>query len=167
MNLVARLEAPVTRRTSMALIASVVVLVGVFVWCIAALGSRSAEVSATEARDELAEQAPVAVAAVFTVHRATWQHDREAARAVLAEPLAATLRPALADGPPRGVERVEWAPETIAVVDVDGDIGSAMLTVRVTVTPTSGAATSTKKSVHADFVRGGDHWRLSGLDDLA
>jgi hypothetical protein len=166
-NVVDRLEAPITRRTWIAVLASVVVLVAVFVWCVVALGSRSAEVSAAESRDDLAAQAPAAVAAVFTVHRATWRNDRESASAVLAEPLATTLRPALADGPPRGVERVEWAPETAAVVDVDGDTGSALLTVRVTVTPAAGAATSTKKSVHADFVRVEGQWRLSGLDDLA
>jgi hypothetical protein len=165
-SLVERLEAPITRRTWISILASVVVLVAVFAWCIVALGSRSAEVSTGESRVDLAAQAPTAVAAVFTVDSATWRDDREAASAALAEPLATTLRPALADGPPRGVERVEWVPETTAVVDVDEDTGSALLTVRVTVTPTSGAATSTLKSVHADFVRVDDQWRLSGMDDI-
>ncbi|GED99863.1 hypothetical protein nbrc107696_03100 [Gordonia spumicola] len=167
MRIVERLEAPVDRRTRLAVAAVAVVVVIAFVWCVAALGSRSTAVADADARTDLADQAPVAVATVFTVHAATWRSDRAAARGHLAEPLATTLAPALASGAPDGVATVEWAPLTTAVVDVDGDTGSVLLTVRVTVTPASGTPSTARKAVHADFSRVAGQWRLSGLDDLS
>ncbi len=166
MSIVTRLEAPVGRRTWIAAAAAVVVLVVAFGWCVLAVASRSTETAAADARTSLAEQAPSVVASVFTVHGATWKQDRAQAREALAEPLATALRSALAVGPPAGVDSVVWAPSSTSVIDVDGDVGSALITVRVTVTPASGTRTVADRSVQADFTRVDGSWRLSGLDEL-
>ncbi|WP_132992098.1 hypothetical protein [Gordonia zhaorongruii] len=165
-RIVRRLEAPPTRRTAIALAAALAVLVVVLALCAVALGVRADAVGERERADELREQAPAAVAAVFTVHEKSWKQDRFRARDHLAAPLAGSLSAALAVGPPDEIASIVWEPLRTAVVDVDADAGVVLTTVRVSVTPKQGPAEVRTTSVQANLTRSGDRWLVNGLDEL-
>ncbi|MEZ5210209.1 hypothetical protein [Gordonia sp. (in: high G+C Gram-positive bacteria)] len=161
------LQAPLTARSWAAIAAAVAVLMAAAVCCAFALDARAPVAARAGTADQLQRQAGPIVAAVFSARAETWQADRARARTLVTGAFATSVTTGLSAGPPAGVKSVRWEPLQVGVVEARARAGTALVVARVVVTAGPGAESSSAvKSVSADFVRSGDRWLLSGLDEL-
>ncbi|EGD53588.1 hypothetical protein [Gordonia neofelifaecis] len=166
-RLVAYLEKPMTWRGILVrLVLAFAVFVAALVFCIRGLDDRTEQSDAAQARATLQEKAGSIVADVFSVDSRTWSSDRKTARSLVAPPLSIASGRALNGPPPDGTTAVSWVPQNVAVSWADADAGEALVIVQVTVTARSGHVESKVKSVQSSYVRSGDRWLLSGLEEL-
>ncbi len=166
-RLVTRLERPVTGRRAVLGFFAVLALLTVALAAFGvAVAQRGPAVERLAVSRELQDRAGPLVAEVFTAGAGTWQADRERARTLVTPAFAASAATGLAAAPPAGVRAVTWTPLSTGVVAAHDDAGTALVVVRVTVTPERGEPAAAVKSVSADLVRDGDRWLLSGLDEL-
>ncbi|WP_051198153.1 hypothetical protein [Gordonia shandongensis] len=166
-RVVAHLERPMGR---LGVAVRVVVAIGIVAaalsWCIVALGDRTAEIGDADARSSLHDRAGQIVTDVFSVDARSWEYDRRKAREKVAPPLSKSSSRALASPPPSGVGAISWVPEHVAVIWADDSAGEVLMVVRAAVTSRSGHVQTEMKSVQASFVRPGDRWLLSGVEEL-
>lgn len=148
------------------LLLAAAVFAAALAFCLTGIGSRDADSRTLDARAALQSKAGTVVADVFSVDARSWSKDRETARSLVAPPLSVASGRALVGPPPNGATSVNWVPENVAVTWADDTGGDALIVVRVTVTSRSGLSESRVKSVQASFVRSGDRWLLSGLEEL-
>ena len=120
-----------------------------------------------QARTELREQAGSTVAAVFTVHSATWQTDRARARSLVAGDFAKGFAAQLGRAPDGGVTAVEWRPGDVAVSSAQTDTGTVLMTATVTTTRAGAAPVIEKRTVSASFAEIDGRWFVTGVEVLA
>lgn len=120
-----------------------------------------------QARTELREQAGSTVAAVFTVHSATWQTDRARARSLVAGDFAKGFAAQLGRAPDGGVTAVEWRPGDVAVSGAQTDSGTVLMTATVTTTRADAAPVIEKRTVSASFTEIDGRWLVTGVEVLA
>ncbi len=120
-----------------------------------------------QARTELREQAGSTVAAVFTVHSATWQTDRARARSLVAGDFAKGFAAQLGRAPDGGVTAVEWRPGDVAVSSAQTDSGTVLMTATVTTTRADAAPVIEKRTVSASFAEIDGRWLVTGVEVLA
>lgn len=162
-----RLERPVSdRRAALGLLAVLLLLAIALGAFGAAAAHRRPAADRLAVSRELQEGAGRLVAEVFTAGAGTWRADRERARSLVTPAFAASAATGFAAEPPTGVRAVTWTPLSTGVIDAHTEAGTALVVVRVTVTPDRGEPTTATKAVSAELVRADGRWLLNGLDEL-
>ncbi|GEM_PF-5352873 len=156
-----------TRRAVVLVLCAALLLVAVATGVVVASRVVAHNGAVEQARTELREQAGSTVAAVFTVHSATWQTDRARARSLVAGDFAEGFAAQLGRAPDGGVTAVEWRPGDVAVSNAQTDSGTVLMTATVTTTRTDAAPVTEKRTVSASFAEIDGRWLVTGVEVLA
>lgn len=150
-----------------ALVASVVALTVVIALAGAvAVQARTAiaDAAAADRRAELRDSAGTIVAEVFTVRDASWRADRDRARSRVTPEFAAAYASELSRPPQPGTRATQWTPRTVALGDVRGHTGVALIVVSVVTTPDTAPPRTEDRTVSARFRSENGDWLLDGVD---
>ena len=156
-----------TRRAVVLVLCAAILLAAVATGVVVASRAVAHDSAVEQARTELREQAGSTVAAVFTVHSATWQTDRARARSLVAGDFAKGFAAQLGRAPDGGVTAVEWRPGDVAVSSAQTDSGTVLMTAMVTTTRADAAPVTEKRTVSASFVEIDGRWLVTGVEVLA
>ena len=156
-----------TRRAVALLLCAALLLAAVAAGVVVASRAVARNGAVEQARTELREQAGATVAAVFTVHSATWQTDRARARSLVAGDFAEGFAAQLGRAPDGGVTAVEWRPGDVAVSNAQTDSGTVLMTATVTTTRADAAPVTEKRTVSASFTEIDGRWIVTGVEVLA
>lgn len=156
-----------TRRAVVLAVCAVVALVVVAFGVVGAARAVAHNSAVAQTRDDLRAHAGPTIAAVFTVHAATWQAERAHARALVGGDFARGFAAQLDREPARGVSSVEWRPGDTAVTSAERGSGTVLMTATVTTTRADAAPLIEQRTVSASFTDAGGRWLLTHVEVLA
>ncbi|GAC47223.1 hypothetical protein [Gordonia aichiensis] len=155
------------RRALVLLVCAAVVLAAVAAGVVLASRAVVHNSAVDRARGEVRAQAGQTVAAIFTVHSATWRSERARARELVAGDFATSFAAQLERGPTDGVTAVEWRPNDVAVSGGDADNATVLMTATVTTLRAGAEPETEKRTVSASFVDSDGRWLVTGVEVLA